>query len=180
MIYLIGGVARSGKTSIRKRLLNDYKISGLETDSLRTLFELSFPELGIHYQNPPMLNARRMAPFIESFIKSRFFFEDDFVLEGDCVTPDVAKKFGNDARVNSLFLGYPDISFEEKMRQLLEKPEGWVKDASRDDLQRKIKLFIDDSKIFKDLCAETNLPFIDVSDLRLDEVVAAALGTFHL
>ena len=86
---------------------------------------------------------------------------------------------GRDIGRPAMHISYP---LEKPIEDIpeMEKPEGWVKDASRDDLQRKIKLFIDDSKIFKDLCAETNLPFIDVSDLRLDEVVAAALGTFHL
>ncbi len=180
MIYLIGGVARSGKTSIRKRLLNDYKISGLETDSLRTLFELSFPELGIRYQDPPMLNARKMSPFIKSFIKSRFFFEDDFVLEGDCVTPNTIKDFKNNAQVLSLFVGYPNISLEKKMQQLLEKPEGWVENISHDDLKERVKTFISDSKIFRDLCTEARLPFVDASDLQLDEVIVNALNIFHL
>jgi hypothetical protein len=180
MIYLIGGVARSGKTSIRKRLLNDHKISGLETDCLRTLFEFSFPELKIHYQNPPMLNAQRMAPFIKSFIKSRFFFKEDFVLEGDCVTPDVVADFKNDARVKSLFVGYPAISVEKKTQQLLEKPEGWVEHIPHNSLKEKVESCINDSKIFMDSCAKANLPFIDASDLQLNEVIAAALTIFHL
>ena len=126
-----------------------------------------------------MLNAQKMAPFITSFIKSRLLFEESFVLEGDCITPNVVKYFKNNTQIQSLFLGYPNISVEEKLQQLLRDREGWTKDRTNDDLRKKIKIFIDDSKIFQRLCAETNLPFIDTSKLSLDETISASLGALH-
>lgn len=180
MIYLIGGVARAGKTSIMKRLLRDHKISGLETDSLRTMFELSLPALKIHYQNPPTFNALRMEPFIKAFIESRFFFDYDFVLEGDCITPKVAKVYENNALVKSLFVGYPNISLEKKLNQLIKNPDGWIKGLSNNDLKKKIELFINESRILTESCDEANLSFIDTSDLNLEDVTSAALINFNL
>lgn len=180
MIYLIGGVARAGKTSIMKRLLSDYKIPGLETDSLRTMFELSLPELKIHYQNLSEDNALRMEPFIKAFIESRFFFDYDFVLEGDCITPEVARVYGNNRLVKSLFLGYPNILLEKKIKQLVENPEGWTKGLSDYDLKEKIELFIKQSRLLRESCDKANLSFIDTSDLDIEGVVSAALINFNL
>lgn len=179
MIYLIGGVARAGKTSIMKRLLQDYKISGLETDSLRTMLEFSFPALKIHYQNSPEDNAIKMEPFIRAFIESRFFFDYDFVLEGDCITPDVAMTYVNNGLVKSLFLGYPNILLEKKIKQLVENPEGWTKDLSDNDLEEKIGLSIEQSRLLKESCGRLNLTFIDTSDLDVEGVISAALINFN-
>jgi adenylate kinase family enzyme len=47
MLYLIGGVPRSGKTQVQKYLLNNYKIPGISTDTLRSGF-YNMPEFGIN------------------------------------------------------------------------------------------------------------------------------------
>jgi len=71
MIYLIGGIARSGKTLVRKEILKRYKISGIGTDSIRYMLSQTQPELGIDHNKPSTHNGPLMWPYLDNK-ESRF------------------------------------------------------------------------------------------------------------
>ncbi|MGD8374231.1 MAG: hypothetical protein PVI21_05260 [Candidatus Woesebacteria bacterium] len=138
------------------------------------------PELGIHHKNTPSTNAILMRPYVEAFIQSRSFFNDDFVIEGDCITPATARKFANTQDIKTVFIGYPKTTVNHKFNQLSQKHEGWTAKLPEQEFKRIIDIFIKDSIILQAACHNYNLPFIDSSDMTIETIVGLTCAKLGL
>ncbi len=91
MLYIIGGPAKSGKTTLRKEILNRNKISGFSTDFLRTMLQKN-PDLNINYKNTPEKNSKNSSIYLQGFIEELLNFTDeDFLIEGDMIDENLFK-----------------------------------------------------------------------------------------
>jgi hypothetical protein len=180
MLYFIGGVSRAGKTEVRRRLLENHSISGIETDVLRSMFEFAAPELGISHSKSPSENRDRMQPYLEAFCKGRSYFDDDYVVEGDALKPEIVERFVRVGEGRAVFLGYPNVSVEIQLVRLRNHNIGWIQRISDEELRSLLAIFIEDSKWFERECASRNLPFVDVSNLPLENTIIRAVSLLEL
>src|SRR3990167_5996959 len=93
MLYLIGGVTRSGKTTLRHALQRERTVPGTTTDTVRDNLARSRPHWGINPAAAPRRNMALLEPHIEAFLRDRLYAGEDFVLEGDALDPSTAAKF---------------------------------------------------------------------------------------
>lgn len=170
MIYILGGVSRSGKSSIRKALLAS-GISGIDTDTIRTMIGDVDKHLGISHERPPRENAEKLFPYIKALVRARSFFVEDFLIEGDAILPRLVAEYQSDPTVRSLFLIYPSLSVSAKMDELAKYPEGWSAHVDKGLLHEMVQGFIDDSKLIMQECETLHLPYLDVSTLSFEEMV---------
>lgn len=166
MLYLIGGTSRCGKTTVRKELLKQKSITGIDTDILRTMLEFGNPDLKINGQNSPELNLEKMQPYLEAVINDKLYYNHDFVLEGDVITPELVSKFHPHENLKFCFIGHLSDDLEEKLKNIREFAEQkeWTKKVD----DKEIKDFIADRIILRgkslyERCQKLGYKFFDTS-----------------
>jgi hypothetical protein len=176
MLYIIAGASLTGKTTIRHSLTRQLSISGIDTDTLRTMANELTPPLNVSHLNTCNENYIRMRPVIQAFIHARSFFpEEDYILEGDAINLASIQSLRTIIPLRCVVLGYPHSSIEQKLTQLQQASTHWSHEYQTDDLRAKISEFIRFSEFLENEANQSHHPYIDVSSLRLNEVVAAAI-----
>lgn len=171
MLYIIAGASLSGKTTIRQHITKTYGISGLDSDTLRTVTSDLRPDLNVGHDQDVSTNYNNMRPMIQAFIKARGFFDENYLLEGDCVNLDDALDAAEQG-AKVIVLGYPNSTVDEIL-DILDSASSthWSKGLSRSDLGEKAKSFIEYSKFLQAEATAKNLNFIDVSSRLGDKTV---------
>ncbi len=177
MIYLIGGVARSGKSIIRKKLLDEYKISGIGTDSIRYMLSNTNPELGIDDNKSCTHNGPLMWPYLDNFIYELLeYSNENFVIEGDVLLPEYLSKYIDNPNVKCCYIGYSNTSVDRKSKEIVDnRYEGdWTKEYTEKEFREFIKWSIEKSSKYKKECEKLGLKYYDTGiDFKdsLDNIV---------
>ncbi len=84
------------------------------------------------------------------------------------ITPKLYAEYIDKSCCEIYFLGYPNISIEEKFKQIREFDTIYDWTNEKDDfiVKKHIRDYIEISKWFKGECRKYDLPFIDVSENR--------------
>lgn len=130
MVYLVGGIARSGKSIIRKKLLETYKISGIGTDTLRFMLLTGNPKLGIDTEKLCTDNAPLMWPYLRALIYELIENSaEDFIIEGDVLLPQYLAEYKDNLSVIPCFIGYADVLPEQKAKDINDNSSSndWTK-----------------------------------------------------
>jgi 2-phosphoglycerate kinase len=165
MIYLIGGVARSGKTLIRKEILKRFGISGIGTDSIRYMLSHTQENSGISHEKPPPHNGPLMWPYLDNLIYDLIeYSSEDFVIEGDVLLPEFLSKYKDNPNVKSCYIGYSNMSLDEKYRGIKEnRSEGdWTKNYNEEEFKDFVKWSIERSKKYKEECESLGVSYCDM------------------
>lgn len=164
MIYLIGGLARSGKTLIRKRILKEYKISGIGTDSIRYMLSYTNPVLGINYKKPATHNGPLMWPYLDNLLyELREYSNEDFVIEGDILLPKYLSKYSDTSNIKCCYIGYSNASLETKYREIVDnRGQGdWTKEYKEREFKKFIKSSIKNSKKYEKECKRLGIRYFN-------------------
>lgn len=164
MIYLIGGVARSGKSIIRKKLLEEYKISGIGTDSIRYMLSNTNPELGIDDKKLCTHNGPLMWPYLDNLIYELLeYSNENFVIEGDVLLPEYLSKYIGNQNVRSCYIGYSNASVDSKYKEIVgNRYEGdWTKEYTEKEFRGFIEWSIEKSIKYKKECEELGVRYYD-------------------
>lgn len=173
---IIAGVARAGKTTVCKRL-RKYGFNHITCDSLFYTFEQIFPWLGINQEETTqgVKNAsRKFCPFLTTLIKA--IEEENLgyptVFDIYQLMPEDYIKYMKKENIKVYFLGYPDISEEEEFKILRANkvPEEYTQKYDDEYLKKLIKQRIEESKFIQKECEKYNLPFINTSKDRNENI----------
>ena len=167
MIYIIGGEARSGKTILRKKLLNEYKISGIGTDSIRYMLSNTLEDSGIDHNNPPEINGPLMWPYISNLVEDLIkYASEDFVIEGDILLPEYLKEYKDNPDVSTCYIGYSSISISQKIENILNSRKGgdWTSEYTEKELKKFVKWSIKESKKYQRECKKFGIQYYDLSE----------------
>ena len=169
MVYLIDGIARSGKSIIRKLILDKYRISGISTDYIRAMLSDNLSDTQISYTNSAEGNAYEMWPFIKSFIDNLIqFAEEDYVIEGDILLPKDLQEYKENKFVKSCFVGYCNISKENKINMVkklaFNNKKDWINNLSGNDIKAFIQDGIKKSCFYCKSCKTYGIPYFDLVD----------------
>jgi 2-phosphoglycerate kinase len=182
MIYLIGGIARSGKTLVRKEILKRYNISGIGTDSIRYMLSHSQPELGIDHNKPSTHNGPLMWPYIDNLIHHIVEYDnEDFVIEGDVLLPEYLGKYVEDESVKTCFIGFSNTKVESKFREMVDNStEGdWTKEYTEKEMKDFVKSGIKRSKKYGKECKELGVEYFDTGkdfDKSVHDIVSSLIS----
>ena len=172
MLYIISGVAKSGKTLIAKKLLEKYQISYFSTDYLMMSLSLAAPKLGVNHEEDDFIVANAMEPYLYFMIKTMVENNIDYCLEGVHFNPLFAKKILTDfkGRIKFLYLGFSDVSWEDKLDELnryrLSLENYWFKHYSYDQMVELVKSLIEVSSTIKKKSRDFSIPYIDVYNIQ--------------
>jgi hypothetical protein len=169
MLYIIGGVSRSGKSIIARRLLSDRGVSYFSLDILMMGFANGFPEFGVHPEDSSIQISNRLWPIVKSMAINIIETSLDYTLEGDFIMPqqvvELKNKYSMDIR--ACFLGYSNINCENKLidiRQSKGLPNDWINEWLDDRILDYINRMKISSRELEQQCEQLQLKYFDSSN----------------
>lgn len=181
MLYLIGGIPRSGKSRLKDLFLKKYNIPGISTDHLREALISAYPQLGIKKEAVDTEKDPILWPYFEKLINIFISRDIDFVLEGVNFPPSKLVKYRDTPNVKVCFIGYGKIDIKtkfEEMRKFSHKRE-WTHKVSDERLIKLINYNKKRSIQIEEECKKYNLKYFDNSfedkyslEKILDELIA--------
>ena len=117
MIYLIGGVPRSGKSQFSKQLAQKLNIARIDFDDITTAFEAVVPEYGLFMTMDQDIHQQKACPIVESLIKLYLKRNEDLIIEGDNFGLQDWLKYKEMCKDNlkMCVFGYSDITPQQKI-----------------------------------------------------------------
>lgn len=120
---IIGGTVRSGKTTLANLIVQNFKYSKCESDTIVNAFDKVFPELGITHRNAEL--ARKMyEPFLfevlNGFCKDLKYANNVTVFPGSQFLPENLSRYEKLDRYIVVFLGINANKPEDLLKTIRE------------------------------------------------------------
>jgi hypothetical protein len=138
LLYLLGGAARAGKSTIAHQFLREMGTPFFCLDYLMMGFTNGLPDSGVDPEDDELQVGKLLWPVVKAMATAMLENGENYLLEGVQLNPhhvyDLSRQFP--AQVRACFVGYADLAVTEKLRQLREFSGGtndWL--SSYDDLQ---------------------------------------------
>lgn len=180
MIYLLGGSARTGKTTIAKRFLYEKNISYFSLDYLMMGIANGVPELKVNPESNAFLIGRQLWHIIEPMITAMIENGTTCLFEGNQLIPrnvsQLIERF--DKEICACFLGFAESEPIQKADEILNykgTENNWVEEYSYEELIGESCRLIDFSKDVRAECKKYGLTYFDVST-NYDETINQALA----
>lgn len=185
MIYILAGIAKSGKTTIAKEFNKRFNIPYFSTDYIMMMLNRGNPSLMIDPEEGDPIVAKKLEPYVYGMLKTMIENKGEYLIEGVHFNPDFSakliKEFPNDIKI--VYLGFKDTSVVMKIFELNKYKEelenAWYKSFSDEEMVEFISQLIDDSKRVYEMCKSYNLEYIEVFDLnsQINEIVNKLYNT---
>ena len=171
MIYILTGIAKSGKSYVAKRIQKEHNLSIFSTDYIMMMLHYGNPQLKLDIDASDRSVAKEIQPYVHGLIQVMIDNNDSFLIEGVHFNPDFCKEllqtYPNNIKI--LNLGYKDISTKEKVEELtknkanLDNP--WLF-HHHDPIETIVAYMIQESKRLYQDCVKYDLPYIDIYNIE--------------
>jgi hypothetical protein len=162
----IGGVAKSGKSRLATNLCKKYDMNHIPVDYFASSFKHNFPSIGIT-SNVVIKeeSSKLLSLFLSRFIEIVESKDDEyFILDSAHILPQDILKYLDTNKWDIYYIGYPNITPEEKITEIKKYTNGgWVDSRSQEELLEIFNNLIILSKNIEKTCLENNIKFIDTS-----------------
>lgn len=164
--YIIGGVPRAGKSTLQKKILEQYNIPGITTDLIRDSLYETYPEHHDFKDGPDIYRAKGFSKLWESIIHNRRLYQDNLLIEGVNFLPETLNKFKKLDYVEIYFLIYPKIAQKELYDRVrkYDSKHSWTAECSDEEIKNLCKVWINDSKFLKEECEKYGIKYFDTSN----------------
>ncbi len=178
MLYLLGGVARTGKSTIARRFLIETGTPFFALDYLMMGCHAA-PQLGVDPNEDDRQIAAQLAPIIKAMATAMLENSEEYLLEGVQLQPQVAAELSRrfPGQVRTAFVGYTAIDPLIKVQQLRHFDGGnndWLRHESDEALLAMVARLKAISQWVQAECQKYGLPYFDTSvnfTATLDRVV---------
>ena len=184
MIYILGGIPKSGKTTIAKEFTKRYKIPYFSTDYIMMMLSRGNTELGIDPNAGDTVVSKQIQPYVYGMIKTMVENKVDYLIEGVHFNPDFAKEllleYPNYIKI--VYLGYKDTSVILKIYELNKYKShienSWYDSYSDEEMVKLVSNLIDESEKLNILCRTMKLNYIEVYDInsQIDEILNSIMN----
>ena len=184
MIYILTGVAKSGKSLIAKEIVKRNSIPSFSTDYIMMMLAKGNKNIGIDTEAGDRVVAKQLEPYIEGMLKTMIENGVNHLIEGVHFNHDfisrMMKEYPND--IKTLYLGFKDIDASVKGDELYKFQDSsdnkWFLNLNEKEFKVLINYLIDESRISYDLCREFSLDYIEVQDIsiQLEEIINKLLN----
>ncbi len=170
---LILGAARSGKTTLAKRVAKEKGYSLISIDDIVSGFE-AYPELEIHHDGDAIDTAKRLAPFLIKYLTelsegSTFYGGIKSVIEGTHFDFEQLIPFLQSDKYKEKYqiigLTFNDIT-EQQLYEYIKKydtEDDWTYWCDDEELKGNVRYFIDRNKYFNEMFKKYDITTFDTS-----------------
>lgn len=181
---IVLGAARSGKTTLAKRIAKEKGYSLISIDDIISGFE-AYPELQIHHDGDAVDTAKRLAPFLIKYFTelsegSTFYDGIKSVIEGTHFDFEQLMPFLQSDKYKEKYqvigLTFNDIT-EQQLYDYIKKydtEDDWTYWCDDEELKGNVRYFIDRNKYFNEMFKKYEIPAFDTSfdrDKVLSEII---------
>lgn len=161
----IGGVARSGKSTIAERVSKNNIYNHFPVDYIAASFCRNFPNCGINDRVIIDNGSINLSLFLSTIIEKINKRDEKFIIDSAHVMPKDIIQYLDKDRWEVIFVGYPNILPEDKFNIIREFDEktSWTRNFSDENMLGLIRGLIEKSKEIEKQCKEYNIKFIDTS-----------------
>lgn len=169
---IIAGVPRAGKTTLCSYLAKSLKYQHFAMDAIIIGVEVAFPQTGVkHTDRWDFLSTdKKWMAFIKKISSTSNYDNLSYRIAFDMyhITPQEYVENIDKNCCDIIFLGYPNMTIDEKFNQIRKFDSVYDWTSQKDDtiVKEHIKDYIEISKYLQQECEKYNLPFIDVSKDR--------------
>jgi hypothetical protein len=168
MIYLLGGAARTGKTTVAREFLSRTGIPFFSLDFLMMGFANGLPEHGVDPEADELLIAEQLGPVVRAMVTAMVEEEIDYLLEGVQLHPrhawELREEFGE--RVRACFIGFTEVDTAAKLAEIQRFGGGaddWLRGYSDEQVIREVERLRELGVRVKDACQQYGLEYVEVS-----------------
>jgi len=171
---LIIGAARTGKTTLSRRINKEFGYSIINLDDIISSLKEAFPILGIKHDYDDIKISSRFAPFLVNYLKElsegpNFYNNAKYVIEG--VQVDFEKVISSLDQNKYLVIGltYNNIDAKTLYNNIKtnDTEDDWTYHVNDEYLRNMIDIFIERNKYYNDKFKEYNIKTYDVSEDRI-------------
>ena len=167
---IIYGSTRSGKTTLAKQIKNEFHLNYIEIDVIKEAFK-KINNIDTSKNNDfivGQLITDNLAVYFEKLVSISNLHDEYYVIEGTALYLPELIKIISEKSFCIICMGYPNISPEEKLRELelFENDSDWTVKISREEKLQLCRDNINVSKYIQALANEYNLAFFDTSYSR--------------
>lgn len=181
---IVLGAARSGKTTLAKRIAKEKGYSLISIDDIVSGFE-AYPELKIHHDGDAIDTAKRLAPFLIEYLTelsegSIFYGGIKSVIEGTQFDFEKLIPFLQSDKYKEKYqiigLTFNDIT-EQQLYDYIKKydtEDDWTYWCDDEELKGNVRYFIDRNKYFDEMFKKYGIESFDTSfdrDKVLSEII---------
>ena len=168
MLYLLGGAARAGKSTLAQRLLIEKRLPYFPIDVLTMGLTRGLPHLDLDPDGPDRVTGEKLWPIIRAVAENIIETDVTYLLEGATLLPAYVAELihAHEAAVWACFIGYPHASPEVKVRAIRAfggGPNDWVRNHTDAQLHALVDHMVDYSRYLQEECVRHNIPFFDGS-----------------
>jgi hypothetical protein len=168
MLYFVGGASRAGKSSLARKLLMQHYIPYFSVDMLMMGFVQGMPEFRLDPDAPEVVRAEQLWPLLKQIAVSILEEEHThptYLLEGDELLPRHVSELaqGYPGKVRACFMGYTNISPEEKLQAVRRREADWMQSYTDEQVLAFLAGAVDFSHYLRQECTTYSLPYIDAS-----------------
>lgn len=169
MLYIVGGCSRSGKSLLAERMRSRHGIPWLTLDAVKMGLALGAGYLGVEPSSDDLITADRIWPVVEPILDHALFDGRPYLVEGVNLRPETISTYlaHADAPIRVCFLGYPDVSIDEKIQAVAghrDVPTDWLYRTGPANVRRYLTISRDLSRTLREECRRVGLPFVDTGD----------------
>jgi len=161
MIYIIGGLPRTGKTLISSILIKQTGDLAIDTDDIRFMFNAK-AHSPISFASGAKITrvTESLAPYIDSLVKASLHDTHDHIICGEALSPAAVAKFKDSCKI--CFLGFSDGVAQLKRVKAHQHADDWTKNLEDAHLQHTFKQYQQRSKQLQAECAEHGIDYFDM------------------
>lgn len=173
MIYLIGGVSKSGKSFVANEILKNKQIPVFSTDFL--LWSLGGENGLFSYYDNDSKVSEILKPYLLKIVDFLVKNDNTYVIEGTHVTTKLYEELNvlYKGKINAAFLGYSNSNKETKYEEIIkyenEYSNKWYKVLKKEDFISFISDKIKESLYLKDECENKGYFYFDITDITKDK-----------
>ena len=183
---LIIGAARSGKTTLAKKLAREKGFNLISIDDIVSGFE-AYPELNIHHDGDAIDTAKRLAPFLKRYLQELsegtiFYDGIKTVIEGTHIDFETLIPFLKSDKYREKYeiigLTYNHITEQDLYKNIkkYDTEDDWTYWCSEDELMGNVRYFIERNQYFNQKLIQYGIKTYDTSFDRekvLNDIVQA-------
>lgn len=167
----IAGVAKSGKSTVAKALIQDRKYNHIPMDYFASSLKHNFPETKITSNVViDRESSKNLSKLLSRVIQIMNGTDEKFILDSAHILPQDISEYLDREKWDIYFLGYPTVTAEEKLTIIrkYESENDWTYKRTDEEMLIILQKLIDLSIEIRSECERLGITFIDTGkDLNL-------------
>ncbi len=162
----IAGVARSGKSTLSEKLCKNLNYNHFPLDYITSSLKKNFPECNINSNVIINHSSKKLSLLLSTIFNIIDSKEEKFIIDSAHIMPKDIMEYINLDNWDVYYLGYPDVSPEEKFNEIrkYDTEADWTSKRTDEDLLDTIEKLIHLSKDIEHQCQELGITFINTSE----------------